>query len=162
MLVVDSIRMAGAVCSLIIVGMPSLGRTAVPEEASVFGLKRPSWFAVNGVVVDSESGDWTIGNRNSDSALLGDLIGRCEPTALCALGNVEDREVAGGVSEADVELNKGELMCLGEAGQVRNSVSVAIERLTRVRSCQSQSSSARDNLETRGARMAAAGPLRLG
>lgn len=43
-------------------------------------------------------------------------MGRGEPPTVWLFGRVEEREVAGGVSEADVELNKGELMCLGDAG----------------------------------------------
>lgn len=42
-------------------------------------------------------------------------MGRCEPPTPGVFGAVEDRELDGGVSEADVELNKGELMCLGDA-----------------------------------------------
>lgn len=69
------------------------------------------------MLIDSDNGDCTMGNRNSANAFEGERIGRCEPVTFDVVGTVEDREVAGGESEADVELNKGELMCLGDAGR---------------------------------------------
>lgn len=115
MLVVESIRMAGVGCSIGLVSTPSLFRIARVGGTSVFGLNNPSWCDATGVLCVSDSGDWTIGNRKSASALEGDLMGRCEPATPGVFGAVEDRELDGGVSEADVELNKGELMCLGDA-----------------------------------------------